>query len=310
MTTNAAMLPTAERLADPMGPDNDNMGSRVRRGLSGRGASVAAILIAIVWTLPTFGLFVTSFRPVKDINSSGWWTFFAHPNLTFQNYTDVLFGASTSSGRLASYAVNSLVITIPAVILPVAIASFAAYALAWGHFKGRDWVYIGIFALQIVPLQMALIPLLQVFTSTHTPVFMRVWLAHTCFALPVGVFLLHNFMSELPREVFEAARVDGAGHAQIFRKIVLPLIVPALASLAIFQFLWVWNDLLVALVFSDGTEKSAPITQRLAGLAGTRGNDWQRLTSGAFVSIVVPLIVFLGLQRYFVRGLLAGSVKG
>jgi alpha-glucoside transport system permease protein len=196
------------------------------------------------------------------------------------------------------------------VILPVAIASFAAYALAWGHFKGRDWVYIGIFALQIVPLQMALIPLLQVFTSTHTPVFMRVWLAHTCFALPVGVFLLHNFMSELPREVFEAARVDGAGHAQIFRKIVLPLIVPALASLAIFQFLWVWNDLLVALVFSDGTEKSAPITQRLAGLAGTRGNDWQRLTSGAFVSIVIPLIVFLGLQRYFVRGLLAGSVKG
>jgi alpha-glucoside transport system permease protein len=318
MTTNTGILSASEGLSvsdvsGPETPGGGRMARRVRQGLSGRAASVAAIVIALLWTLPTFGLFVTSFRPVTDINTSGWWSFFAHPRLTFQNYTDVLFGASTSSGRLASYAINSLVITIPAVLLPVGLASFAAYALAWGRFKGSDWLYIGIFALQIVPLQMALIPLLQFFTNTlhgSLPTFAQVWIAHTCFAMPVAIFLLHNFMSELPREVFEAARVDGAGHAQIFRRIVLPLVVPALASLAIFQFLWVWNDLLVALVFSDGTEKSAPITQRLAGLAGTRGNDWQRLTSGAFVSIVVPLIVFLGLQRYFVRGLLAGSVKG
>ncbi len=315
MTTNTGILSASEGLpvSSASGPDSHlGMAGRVRRGLSGRVASVSALVIAVLWTLPTFGLLVTSFRPVKDINSSGWWSFFAHPSVTLQNYTDVLFGSSTSSGRLASYVVNSLVITLPAVLIPVTLAAFAAYALAWGKFKGRDWLYIGIFALQIVPLQMALIPLLQIFTGPlHVlPTFAQVWVAHTCFALPVGIFLLHNFMSELPGEVFEAARIDGAGHAQIFRKIVLPLIVPALASLAIFQFLWVWNDLLVALVFSGGGEESAPITQRLASLAGTRGTDWQRLTSGAFISIVIPLAVFLGLQRYFVRGLLAGSVKG
>ena len=311
MTTNSALLPLAgnEKLATS--DVQVGMSGRVRKVLSGRVASVSAIVIALIWTLPTFGLFVTSFRPVEDINSTGWWHFFVHPATTLHNYNDVLFGGSTGSGRLASYAINSLVITIPAVLFPVSLAAFAAYALAWGKFKGSDWIYIGIFALQIVPLQMALIPLLKFFTTTNVlPTFAQVWFAHTAFALPVGVFLLHNFMSELPSEVFEAARIDGAGHAQIFRKIVMPLIVPALASLAIFQFLWVWNDLLVALVFSGGGEESAPITQRLASLAGTRGTDWQRLTAGAFISIVIPLGVFLSLQRYFVRGLLAGSVKG
>ena len=314
MTTNTGILTPGEPVAVTRSARPDlGMAGRVRRRLSGRVASLVAIVIALVWTLPTFGLFVTSLRPAKDINSSGWWTFFANPNVTFDNYNDVLFGSSTSSGRLASYAINSLVITIPSVLFPVALAAFAAYALAWGRFKGRDWLYIGIFALQIVPLQMALIPLLQFFSGTldnQLPTFAQVWFAHTVFGLPIGIFLLHNFMSELPREVFEAARVDGAGHAQIFRRIVLPLVVPALASFAIFQFLWVWNDLLVALAFTDNTEVSAPITQRLASLAGSRGTDWQRLTSGAFVSIVVPVIVFLSLQRYFVRGLLAGSVKG
>jgi alpha-glucoside transport system permease protein len=209
------------------------------------------------------------------------------------------------------------------VLFPLAFASLAAYALAWIDFRGRDWVYIGIFALQIVPLQMALVPLLRLFSQgvtlggakvipalslEGTDAYPKVWIAHTCFALPLGIFLLHNFMNELPRDLMEAARVDGAGHAVIFRKIVLPLIVPALASFAIFQFLWVWNDLLVALIFAN--EQTAPLTVRLAQLAGTRGNEWQRLTSGAFVSMVIPLIVFLSLQRYFVRGLLAGSVKG
>lgn len=256
---------------------------------------------------------------------TGWWTFFRDPQFTLQNYQDVLFGQSASSGRLASYFINSLVITVPSVLFPLAFAALAAYALAWINFRGRDWLYIGIFALQIVPLQMALVPLLSFFSRgvslggvTLLPAwnldgaqnFAQVWFAHTCFALPFAVFLLHNFISQLPKDLMEAARVDGATHPRIFRTIVLPLVAPALAAFGIFQFLWVWNDLLVALIFAGGGEGTAPLTVRLAELAGTRGNEWQRLTAGAFVSIVVPLIVFLSLQRYFVRGLLAGSVKG
>jgi alpha-glucoside transport system permease protein len=211
------------------------------------------------------------------------------------------------------------------VLFPLAFAALAAYALAWINFRGRDWIYVGIFALQIVPLQMALVPLLSFFSEgvslggvqllpawdlADEQRFIQVWFAHTCFALPLGIFLLHNFVSQLPRELMEAARVDGATHPKIFRTIVLPLITPALAAFGIFQFLWVWNDLLVALIFAGGGKQTAPLTVRLAELAGTRGNEWQRLTSGAFVSMVVPLIVFLSLQRYFVRGLLSGSVKG
>jgi alpha-glucoside transport system permease protein len=298
---------------------------RVRRKLNTRTATIVSIVIAIIWTLPTFGLFLSSFRPEDDIKTTGWWTFFSNPALTLQNYQDVLFGRSSSQGQLANYFMNSLVITIPSVLFPIAIAALAAYALSWINFRGRDWVYIFVFALQIVPLQIALVPLLSFFNRGVTlggiPLmpawslddeqrFIQVWFAHTCFALPFAVFLLHNFISQLPNELMEAARVDGAGHAKIFRTIVLPLITPALASLAIFQFLWVWNDLLVALIFASGGTETAPLTVRLAELAGTRGGEWQRLTSGAFVSIVIPLIVFLSLQRYFVRGLLTGSVKG
>jgi alpha-glucoside transport system permease protein len=298
---------------------------RVRRKLNTRTATIVSIIIALIWTLPTFGLFLSSFRPEDEIKTTGWWTFFANPQLTLQNYQDVLFGRSSSQGQLANYFMNSLVITIPSVLFPIAIAALAAYALSWINFRGRDWVYIFVFALQIVPLQMALVPLLSFFNRGVTlggvtlmpgwnlddeQRFIQVWFAHTCFALPFAVFLLHNFISQLPNELMEAARVDGAGHAKIFRTIVLPLITPALASLAIFQFLWVWNDLLVALIFASGGTETAPLTVRLAELAGTRGNEWQRLTSGAFVSIVIPLIVFLSLQRYFVRGLLTGSVKG
>ena len=298
---------------------------RVRRKLNTRTATITSIVIALIWTLPTFGLFLSSFRPEDDIKTTGWWTFFTNPALTLQNYQDVLFGRSSSQGQLANYFMNSLVITIPAVLFPIAIAALAAYALSWINFRGRDWLYIFVFALQIVPLQMALVPLLSFFNRgvsigglTLMPGwnlddeqrFIQVWFAHTCFALPFAVFLLHNFVSQLPTELMEAARVDGAGHAKIFRTIVLPLITPALASLAIFQFLWVWNDLLVALIFASGGTETAPLTVRLAELAGTRGGEWQRLTSGAFVSIVIPLIVFLSLQRYFVRGLLTGSVKG
>ncbi|KXK59014.1 sugar ABC transporter permease [Micromonospora rosaria] len=298
---------------------------RVRKRLTSRTATVASIVIAVVWTIPTFGLFVSSFRPEEQLKTTGWWTFFRDPQFTLENYQQVLFGRGASSGQLAGYFINSLVITLPSVLFPLAFAAMAAYALAWINFRGRDWLYIGIFALQIVPLQMALVPLLSFFSRgvslggvTLMPPwdlageerFIQVWFAHTCFALPLAVFLLHNFVSQLPKDLMEAARVDGATHPKIFRSIVLPLITPALAAFGIFQFLWVWNDLLVALIFAGGGSEVAPLTVRLAEMAGTRGNEWQRLTAGAFVSIVVPLIVFLSLQRYFVRGLLAGSVKG
>ncbi|MEV6816977.1 carbohydrate ABC transporter permease [Micromonospora sp. NPDC051296] len=299
--------------------------SRVRKRLSGRTATLVTIVIAVVWTIPTFGLFVSSFRPEAQLKTTGWWTFFSDPQFTLQNYQDVLFGRNASSGQLAAYFINSVVITLPSVLFPIAFAALAAYALAWINFRGRDWLYISIFALQIVPLQMALVPLLSFFSRgvslggvTLMPAwnldgaqnFAQVWFAHTCFALPFAVYLLHNFISQLPKDLMEAARVDGATHPKIFRTIILPLIAPALAALGIFQFLWVWNDLLVALIFAGGSDVTAPLTVRLAELAGTRGNEWQRLTAGAFVSIVVPLIVFLSLQRYFVRGLLSGSVKG
>ncbi|MBG0812761.1 carbohydrate ABC transporter permease [Planomonospora sp. ID82291] len=298
---------------------------RVGKRLSGRAASAVAIVIAVLWTTPTFGLFLSSLRPEDQIKTTGWWSFFSDPQLTLENYREVLFGTSSSSGKMAGFLINSIVITIPSVLFPLAFAAFAAYALAWVPFRGRNGIYIGVFALQVVPLQMALVPLLSFFSEgvsvfglqlmpaweLEGPArFAQVWFAHTCFALPFGVFLLHNFMSELPGELIEAARVDGAGHGVIFRRVVLPLIAPALATFGIFQFLWVWNDLLVALIFAGGTSESAPMTVRLAQMAGTRGNEWQRLTAGAFVSLVIPLAVFLSMQRYFVRGLLAGGVKG
>jgi alpha-glucoside transport system permease protein len=307
----------------PSAPEQPSAPARVRKRLTSRTASIVSLVIALLWTVPTFGLFISSFRPEDEIKTNGWWNFFSDPQVTLQNYEDVLFGTA-SSGRLMSALINSLVITVPSVLFPLAFASFAAYALAWTRFRGRDWIFIVIFALQVVPLQMALVPLLRFFTQGVTVAgfqllpawdleggntLIRVWFAHTCFALPLGIFLLHNFMSELPGELMEAARMDGAGHAKIFRSIVLPLIVPALAAFGIFQFLWVWNDLLVSLIFAGGS-RNAPLTMKVAELAGTRGNEWQRLTAGAFVAIIVPLIVFLSLQRYFVRGLLAGSVKG
>jgi alpha-glucoside transport system permease protein len=215
------------------------------------------------------------------------------------------------------YLINSLAITIPATVIPLTLAAMAAYALAWVRFRFSDTVFFIIFALQIVPLQMALIPLLQGFNFISDTfginlngTYVKVWTAHTMFALPLAIFLLHNFIAQLPRDVMEAATVDGAGHFKVFRTIVVPLSTPALASFAIFQFLWVWNDLLVGLTFAGGTPDVAPLTVRLAQLGGSFGRNWELLTAGAFISIVIPLIVFFSLQRYFVRGLLAGSVKG
>jgi len=290
------------------------MSGRVRTSLSSQLASVVAIVIALLWSVPTFGLLLSSFRPEADIKTTGWWTFFTNPRLTLQNYTDVLFG---TTGKLGDFFLNTLVITVPAVLFSLFFGALTAYALSWMEWKGRDWVFILVFALQVVPLQLALIPMLKIF-STVPPFslmdpqgltkFVNIWIAHVAFGMPLVTFLLHNFMSALPKEVMESARVDGCDHSRIFRSIVLPLIVPAIAAVGIFQFLYIWNDLLVGLVF--GTPQTSPLMAALANLAGTRGAEWQRLTSGAFVGMVVPLIVFFSLQRYFVRGLLAGSVKG
>lgn len=302
---------TRERTAPPP----QSVVKQVRKSFSSPMASFFIIVLTIVWTVPTFGLLVTSLRPKADVDNSGWWMVFTHPGLTLQNYNQVLFSNSFgTSGGLMPYFVNSLAITIPATVFPLVIASMAAYALAWVKFKGSDVLFFVIFALQVVPLQMALVPLLRLYGqipgmnggSTYAPV----WLSHTMFAMPLAIFLLHNFIAALPRDVMEAAMVDGANHFKIFRTIVLPLAAPALASFAIFQFLWVWNDLLVALTFTPSTPDVSPLTVRLAQLAGSFGRSWELVTAGAFVSIIIPLIVFFSLQRYFVRGLLAGSVKG
>jgi alpha-glucoside transport system permease protein len=196
-------------------------------------------------------------------------------------------------------------------LIPVTLALLAAYAFAWIDFRGRDVLFVAVFSLQIVPLQIALIPLLSEYVNWGLAgSFWTVWMSHSIFALPLAIFLLHNFMKDIPPSLIEAARVDGAGHVKIFFRVLLPLLVPAIAAFSIYQFLWVWNDLLVALTMVGGTPNVAPLTVRLAELSGTRGADWHLLTAGALVAIIVPLIVFLSLQRFFVRGLLSGSVKG
>lgn len=293
--------------------------AKAHEALTNPWASAAAIVIAVLWTIPTIGLLISSFRPQGDVQSSGWWTWFTDPNVTLDNYKAVVSGTDTD---LATYFVNSIVITVPSVLIPISIATMAAYAFAWMKFPGRNILFVAVFAMQIVPIQVTMIPLLTWYVDPPFGLpqlaggdapgggFYTIWLSHSIFALPLAIYLLHNFMKEIPAELIEAARVDGAGHVRIFSRIMLPLMMPAIAAFGIFQFLWVWNDLLVALVFGGGSLDISPLTVRLAELSGTRGQDWHLLAAGAFVSLIVPLIVFLAGQRYFVRGLLSGSVKG
>jgi len=235
----------------------------------------------------------------------------APPHFTIANYVEVL----TSEGIGQSF-VNSLTVALPATVIPILIAAFAAYAFSWMRFPGREPLFAVVVGLLVVPLQMSLIPLLRLYNDvgtafgTESKGYVGIWLAHTGFGLPLAIYLLRNYIGSLPREIIESARVDGANHYRIFTRVVLPLSIPALASFAIFQFLWVWNDLLVAMVFLGKSEGQIVLTSRLRELLGSRGDNWEILTASAFVSIVVPLIVFFSLQRYFVRGLLAGSVKG
>lgn len=276
-----------------------------RKRLTSPWASGIAMVIAVLWTVPTFGLFVTSFRPSADIRANGWWNAFTDPRFTLDNYETAL-----SDGDMFEAFVNSVVITLPAVFIPITIALLAAYAFAWIDFKGRDVLFVAVFALQIVPIQITMIPLLSRYVDWGlSGSFWTVWLSHSIFALPLAIFLLHNFMKDIPPSLVEAARVDGAGHVKIFFRVLLPILTPAIAAFGIYQFLWVWNDLLVALVFAPGT-RVRPLTVVIAELAGTRGQTWHLLSAGAFIMMIVPVIVFVSLQRYFVRGMLAGSVKG
>lgn len=270
---------------------------------------LAIMIVSFIWTLPSIGLLISSFRSPDEVVKTGWWTVFEHPfNFTqyqLTNYINVINAEGMGDAFL-----NSLTISIPATIIPIAIATFAAYAFAWMKFPGRQILFMMVIALLVVPLQMTLIPVLRAYRDLGiSGTFLGVWLAHTGYGMPLGIYLLRNYIGELPRDLIEAAFVDGASHLTIFTRLIVPLSMPAIASFAVFQFLWVWNDLLVALVYLGGTQDVAPLTLQLSNMVGSRGQDWHILTSGAFITMIVPLIVFFALQRYFVRGILAGSVK-
>jgi alpha-glucoside transport system permease protein len=346
--------------------------------------------LVLLWTIPTMGIFVSSFRNRDDIATSGWWNVLPHrewrpvreidvkalgldPNqpmeiegvkgtfdefragietpdgtrltwlgnkrlgkvevqrlvwtaswdFTLDNYQQVLGGRDFTfthtdgtvevvpGDNMVRAFLNSLTVAIPSTVIPILIAAFAAYAFAWMKFPGRREMFIMVIALQVVPLQIALVPILRDYKALNlNGTFLGIWLAHTGFGLALATYLLYNYISSLPREILESSFIDGASHFTAFTKLVLPLSVPALAAFAIFQFLWVWNDYLVALIFLGGNPEFELVTQRMAAIVGARGQDWHLLTAGAFVSMVLPLIVFFSLQRYFLRGLLAGSVKG
>jgi alpha-glucoside transport system permease protein len=365
-------------------------GSQRQKQLNGCLLNGALILICALWTIPTLGLLVSSFRNRDDIQTSGWWNVLPHRawettreidpraleldanapmevegvtatfeelsegvmtpdgerllwvgnrrlgrievqeqnwavdwDFSLDNYRQVLSGKETEftqadgttitvqGSRMTGAFLNSLAVAIPATLIPILIAAFAAYAFAWMRFPGRRILFIMVVALLVVPLQIALVPILRDYNGLQlNGTYLAIWLAHTGFGLALATYLLYNYISTLPRETLESAFIDGASHFTVFFRLILPLSVPALASFAIFQFLWVWNDYLVALIFLGGNPDLEVVTMRLAEIVGSRGNDWHLLTAGAFVAMILPLTVFLSLQRYFVRGLLAGSVKG
>lgn len=278
--------------------------ARIVRFLGRAPVHIALITLAVIWLVPTLGLAVTSFRPRPDISSTGWWDVVKDPGFTLDNYGAVLNAAGMGHAFL-----NSLFITIPSTLIPLAVGSLAAFAFAWIRFPLRDTIFLTLVALMVVPIQTSLVPLLKLFrTMGVTDSYVGIWLAHSAFGLPLAIFLLRNFFITLPRDLIEAARIDGASNLSVFRRIVVPLSVPAIASYGIFQFLWVWNDLLMALIFVQNPNQR-PMTLKINDLLSTYGQEWNLLSSGAFLLMILPLVVFFSLQRYFVQGLLAGSVK-
>ncbi len=266
-------------------------------------------LICLLWSIPTIGLLISSFREEDLVKTSGWWTVLANPfdfgQWTLANYQQVL------SGGMGDAFINSIVVAVPATVIPIMIAAFAAYAFTFMRFPGRNLLFIFVVGLLVVPLQVAFVPLLQLYVDFGlNGTFLAVWLAHTGFGMPLAIYILRNYMGSLPKEIIESAEIDGATHFQTFWRLILPMSVPALAAFAIFQFLWVWNDLLVALIFLRSNPANSVVTIELQTLLGEFASEWHLLTAGAFVTMVVPLIVFFSLQRFFVRGLTAGSVKG
>jgi alpha-glucoside transport system permease protein len=274
---------------------------------------VALAVIMIIWAIPAVGLLVSSFRTAAGISQSGWWASLLPPwQFTLDNYTTVL-GKSAIGPAL----INSFVITIPATVIVVMVAAFAAYAFAWMNFRGRDWLFVILVGLLVIPLQVTFVPVIKLLNGvtgvTGVPIMgnvLALWLAHTGYGLPFAIYLLRNYFGGLPKEVFESAAIDGASQTTAFFRLALPMSVPVLASLIIFQFLWVWNDLLVALIYLGVNPGAQPLSVVLANSATSRGGDWQFLTAAAFISMVVPIVVFLSLQRYFVRGITGGAVKG
>jgi len=276
--------------------------------LSSPWASLVAVVIAVLWTVPTVGLLINSTRTEPGPLTTGWWHLWG-PGAEFSMANYIKAWNGNGGTPMSDYILNTIVITLPAVVIPISLALLAAYAFAWIEFPGRNILFIAVFVMQVVPLQVALIPLNTVYVKFGLSAsFWSIWFSHTIFGLPLAIFLLHNFMKEIPSSLVEAARVDGAGHVKIFMKVLLPLLVPAIAAFGIFQFLWVWNDLLVALTFSGSTTR--PITAGIQQLTTQFSQQGNILPSAAIIATIVPLIVFLAMQRFFVRGLLAGSVKG
>jgi alpha-glucoside transport system permease protein len=272
------------------------------------GLHTALIVLMVIWAIPTVGLLINSFRPASDAFGTGWWTAIFPPyNFTFENYSHVL-----GQSNIGTNFINSLFISIPATVIPIFVAAFAAYAFSWMDFPGRNILFVVVVGLLVVPLQATLIPVLSMFASWGIAgTFLAVWLAHTAYGLPFAVYLLRNFMGSLPREVFESAAIDGASSVTSFFRLALPMSVPAIAALAIFQFLFVWNDLLVALIYIGLADSDRlPLTVSIANLVNSTGGGSEFLGAAAFISMALPLIVFFGLQRFFVRGIVGGSVKG
>ncbi|MGP4008865.1 carbohydrate ABC transporter permease [Streptomyces sp. 4N124] len=304
MTADAGSLSKAAPPPTTTVKAKQSLGSRLAEGVSGGAVRVFLIVVGLFWLVPTIGLLLSSLRPPEEMTISGWWDVFSKPSqLTIESYDKLL-----QNNDITESLVNTLLITVPATLLVVIIGALAGYAFAWMEFPGRDWWFLGVVGLLVVPVQVALIPVAELFGKIGLfGNIMGVVLFHTGFGLPFAVFLLRNFFAEIPKELLEAARLDGAGELRLFARVVLPLGGPAIASLGIFQFLWVWNDMLIALVFSD--TDSQPITVALQTQMRAFADNVDILAPGAFISMVIPLVVFFAFQRQFVSGVMAGAVK-